>query len=760
VASLASVELSGVFATSQDALRRRLLGPWALGLRQFLALRLGSPERANDAFQELRRAVVAMPTGELLREPGPRARIYRLARQIARQHLERLGETSHRGLAYRDPPGATRGYLNALHRVRRSLSREEAELMELRYARELSPAEIAYVLDEPLSEVEARLDRALGHARTLLGTYAPDPHATRGGALVDVFALAKWHDAGPGADEADASDALQPGTLIGGRYRIVERVGIGAFGDVYKADDADVPGHRVALKILREPSLSQAAREAALRELKLIAAVFHPSVVQFKDHGWYDGRLWFVMPWYDGETLEQRMRRGPLTRSEARRIFEPLAQALATLHAHGIRHQDIKPDNVFLARIKSFGNDQTDPVIPVLLDLGVAAEEHEALIGGTPVYFAPEVAAHYANVDDERPIGPKADVFALALSLRNALEPETEEDVPAGAIEAFIERRAREPPAPPRSKDLRWLAPYFERWLAVDPDRRPSAEELARELAVLTRPEERAARRRATLQWLVPALLGLGAAFGAILYVFLRENEMQAREIDRARMEAAAARADLMVEAARLQALDADHAALLARYEESRLTREQLANQLASAEEQIRILGEQLAVLIAERDGLRAELEETRGMLTNAQDSATSLRRQLEVEAQRARDLARYVDEMRADSERITAALETELDAARSRVATLEEQLEQVRADRREALARVEQLEEQLRVIRAERDRALHELGELRSRIAQLRELLVPSAPPSVRDPSPAVARDDGRNEVGASGNPDPGPTL
>src|SRR5262249_32203911 len=154
--------------------------------------------------------------------------------------------------------------------------------------------------------------------------------------------------------------------------------------------------------------------------------------------------------------------------------FEPLVRALATLHANGIRHQDIKPDNVFLARIKGFGTDagqqldkeEAAAIIPVLLDLGVAAKEHEALIGGTPVYFAPEVAAHYANAEDERPIGPKADVFALALTLRNALEPDTEEDVPAGAIEAFIERRARERPPMPRGRELRWLNPYFDRWLA------------------------------------------------------------------------------------------------------------------------------------------------------------------------------------------------------------------------------------------------------------------------------------------------------
>jgi tRNA A-37 threonylcarbamoyl transferase component Bud32 len=743
VQSLASVELSGVFATSQDALRRRLVGPWALGLRQYLAIRLGSMERAAEAFRELHRQFTAMPIHELLREPGPKAHAYRLARRIARDRLARGGEDPASAIVFRDPPDASRGYAEAIRRVRCGLSPEDAELVELRYARELAPAEIACVFEEPLADVEARLETAAARVRDLLGAYAPEPCATRGGPLVDVFALPKWKEDPTRAIEPDVDGALEPGTRIGGRYRIVKRVGVGAFGDVYEAEDADVSGHRVALKILREPSLSQAAREAVLREVKLIAAVFHPSVVQFKDHGWHQDRLWFVMPWYEGETLERRMRRGKLSRPEARRIFEALARALATLHAHGIRHQDVKPDNVFLARVKSFGGDGGESVVPVLLDLGVAAREYEALIGGTPVYFAPEVAAHYAGVEDDRPIGPKADVFALALSLRNALEPETEEDVPAGAIEAFIERRARQSPSPPRAKELRWLSPYFERWLSVDPDQRPSAEEFARELAVLTLPEERAARRRAVAQWLVPAVFGFGAAFAALVYVFVRENELQQREIHRARMEAAKARADQMVEAARLQALDADHAALIERYEQSRMTREQLASQLATAEGQVSILAGRIASLIADRDTLRAALEDARAELRRAQESAASLRGQLDIETQRTRDLGRYLDELRADSERITAELEADLEAARARVRILEEQLEQARVDRREAIARAEAREQQMRALESERDRAVQELAELRARVAQLRQVLE-ARPASARpEPGPTVAREE-----------------
>src|SRR5690606_35972253 len=118
----------------------------------------------------------------------------------------------------------------------------------------------------------------------------------------------------PKLDAAALGDQAPPlvGRVIAGRYAIEARVGSGAFGDVFRARDTEVRGHVVALKLLHQASPSDEERERALRELRLIASVFHPSVVQFKDHGWHEGRLWFVMPWYEGETLEDRIEREPL----------------------------------------------------------------------------------------------------------------------------------------------------------------------------------------------------------------------------------------------------------------------------------------------------------------------------------------------------------------------------------------------------------------------------------------------------------------
>ncbi len=730
--TLASIELSGLFATSPDALRRRLLGPWSEGLRQYLAIRLDDVAAGESALRELRRLVTATPTSELVLDPGPKARAYRLARRIA---LERRARpvTADEPLIYRTPGDADRAYLGALDALRRKLGEPEREILELRHARELSPVEIACVLETTTLEVQARLDAAAAGARRLT------PLAEEPALFVDAFALVP-------ATSAEKKDAgaeargLETGTIIGGRYRLVSRVGVGAFGDVYKADDEDVPGHRVALKLLREPSLSQSARDDALRELKLIAAVFHPSVVLFKDHGWFDDRLWFVMPWYEGETLEHAMRRkGGISRADGRRVFELLARALATLHANGIRHQDIKPDNVFLARIKGLTSegDDEDGVLPILLDLGVAAKDSEALIGGTPVYFAPEVAAHYAEAGNESPVGPKADVFALALSLRNALEPETEDDVPAGAIEAFIARRARTSPPELQRRDLRYLRPHFSRWLSLDPDLRPSAEQFAKELSVLTRPEERRERVRKTIAWLIPLLVALAAVFAAVVYVFTREAELQRREIDQARVEVASVRGDLMVEEARRQALDQDHAQLMRQYEEGRLSRSELASQLATAEGQVQILGDRIGAIVQEREQITVELGTVQGRLSQSEAQLASTQGLLHGEQQARTAVEHRLETSATEHQHAEAELEEALAIAEARTDSLTTETGRLRSEIAERTDMQRTLERRLGAAETAREAAQSELDQLRTRLSALRDMLDrPRAPSPEQAPT------------------------
>ncbi|HEX9297772.1 MAG TPA: protein kinase, partial [Polyangiaceae bacterium] len=136
------------------------------------------------------------------------------------------------------------------------------------------------------------------------------------------------------------------GDVVGGHYRLVRLLGKGMFGKVYVAERIDVPAHQVALKVVPREVYSGRNVE---RELVMLAAASHPNIVQLKDHGMTEAYVWLTMPVYEGETLADRLKRGPLNLDEAYEVFLPIARALDALHNAGLRHQDIKPENIFLA---------------------------------------------------------------------------------------------------------------------------------------------------------------------------------------------------------------------------------------------------------------------------------------------------------------------------------------------------------------------------------------------------------------------------
>lgn len=630
--------------TVVDVLHGRALQHYAGALLQFVTLRLRSETAGLRALTRLRVLVASARSEDLLAPPGIRAQLYRLAR-IAADDLAREGaprDTQAR-LPYREGAPEQAQALTAL----RSLPSEDAELLELHYARELQPAEMACVLERPLEDVEARLADAqrLARARVASGSLR---HVSLDTLLLHAFALQlDAADAGstpelvstPRVDAIalGAPPAQLVGRVIAGRYAIEKRVGTGAFGDVYRARDTEVRGHVVALKILHQPSPSEIERERALRELRLIASVFHPSIVQFKDHGWHEGRLWFVMPWYEGETLEDRMEREPLTRHEARAIFEPLARALASMHARGIRHQDIKPENIFLASLPG----DTAP-LPVLLDLGVAAEDAEMVFAGTPTYFAPEVACQFASVTDKPPVGHAADVFALALALRNALEPSTQEDVPGNAVETFIEARARAVPAAPRNPQLSFLEPWFAHWMAHDADARPSAAELADQLAILTYPEERRARRRRAAAIALPLTLMALLATGAT-YEHVRQGELaRAMEIHRAQQAAEQLRGNLVN-------TQADVERLRGRVQEGAFSRQELQASLAANSHRLTDSEARVELLTSTVSELRAGAETLSASLEERRQRAATLERELLATQQQVTTLGQRLEERRQE---------------------------------------------------------------------------------------------------------------
>jgi serine/threonine protein kinase len=585
------------------------------------------------------------------------------------------------------------------------LNAEESELLELRFARELGVEELAFVYGKTAIEMESRLDATMAQAKVILEEHGIRDEDRFGRIIMEAFAL----EARPRARENnhEGIEPLPNGTIVGGRYSVQARVGLGAFGDVYRAKDTEVPGHVVALKLLHQAAHSKSAKQASLRELRLIASVFHPSIVQFKDHGWFEERLWFVMPWYDGETLESRLQREPLSREEALKIFQPLARALAAMHAAGVRHQDVKPDNIFLARIPGFGGDE---VTPVLLDLGVAATEAEMVVAGTPTYFAPEVAAQFASVEQKPAVSNKADIFALALSLRNALEPETQDDVAAGAVDTFIEKRSRETPHAPSRKALKYLTPSFDRWLNRDADVRPTADELAEELLVLALPEERRKRIKTILRWTIPMALALLGASGAAVTAFYQQAEIERREANRARLTASGLRQDLADTREIAERLEL-------RYEQSRLTRTELAKRLARTDGKVADLRNQLKDeerrLTRTRDRLaqnrqeKAEVEqhlsETERDLSDTERRLTATQQKLSTEEDAARRLSRQLlreADRKLELQAELVALEARLDAEATKTEELQSAIARAVAARSRAELEMEFLQEELEALR------------------------------------------------------------
>ncbi|MCA9601901.1 MAG: hypothetical protein KC417_07755, partial [Myxococcales bacterium] len=426
------------------------------------------------------------------------------------------------------------------------------------------------------------------------------------------------------------------------------------------------------------------------------------SIVQFKDHGWHDSRLWFVMPWYEGESLENRIQREAISRAEARRIFEPLARALATMHASGLRHQDVKPDNVFLARIRRFDEEGADELLPVLLDLGVAAKDAEMVVAGTPTYFAPEVAAQFSARPTGKEITNKADVFALALSLKHALVPSSEEVVEGGAVETFIERRAAEVPTPPPGDEFAYLRGAFERWLHLDPEKRPTAGELANELRMLTAPEERRARRIATLKWLVPATVGALLTFGFAVFALQQQAELERANARAAKIETAEVRADLSQATERGKELETDVANIRRRYESSKMSNDQLTTKLAETE---------------------GSLNATEGELAKARKRTRDLDQSLTVEQQKSASLTADLSSTKSHLDETRKQLDTTqlaLSAEQAESARVRRELTQAKEEARIALERVSEINRELTQARADLSIARDEKRDLDRTLKQL----------------------------------------
>ena len=169
------------------------------------------------------------------------------------------------------------------------------------------------------------------------------------------------HDRARSASGLDGEDRLTPGARLG-RYEVVAPLGRGGGGEVYRARDSRL-GREVALKVLpRAAAADRVRRRRFEREARLAGAVSHPHLLSVYDAGVARGRPYVVFELLEGETLRERLRAGPLGAGRAVSLGAQVARGLAALHARGIVHRDVKPENLFVTvdgRVK-------------ILDLGLA----------------------------------------------------------------------------------------------------------------------------------------------------------------------------------------------------------------------------------------------------------------------------------------------------------------------------------------------------------------------------------------------------
>jgi serine/threonine-protein kinase len=213
--------------------------------------------------------------------------------------------------------------------------------------------------------------------------------------------------------------------LLDGRYEIVERLGAGGVGFVYRAKDAKL-GRLVAIKVLQQHAAALPEwRRRFEREAKALSALAHPNIVTVTDSGIDNGLPYLVMELLQGKTLADLIKEGPLPSPRALDIARQVLRGLAFAHGKGIVHRDLKPANVFLQALP----DQADHVR--LLDFGMAKflegsgsrslVDNLTRVGtvfGTPSYMSPEQGR-------AEPVDARTDVYAAGVVLFEILTGRT-----------------------------------------------------------------------------------------------------------------------------------------------------------------------------------------------------------------------------------------------------------------------------------------------------------------------------------------------
>ena len=236
-----------------------------------------------------------------------------------------------------------------------------------------------------------------------------------------------------GTTLTDSLDLLQ--ASLADRYRIERQLGRGGMATVFLAHDLrhDRP---VALKVLHAELGQVLGPERFLREIRLCGRLQHPHILTVLDSGETGGRLWYTMPYVEGETLRGRLlRERQLPVEDALRVTREVADALHCAHQHGVIHRDIKPENILLsgahALVADFG------IARALSADGEDRLTESGITLGTPHYMSPEQSVAQRDVDQ------RTDVYSLGSVLYEMLTGEPPYTGPTP--QAILAKRLTEP---------------------------------------------------------------------------------------------------------------------------------------------------------------------------------------------------------------------------------------------------------------------------------------------------------------------------
>ena len=326
---------------------------------------------------------------------------------------------------------------------------------------------------------------------------------------------------GPAADSRDSADVLNlpPGTLFAGRYIIIEELGHGGLGRVFKATDQKL-GLTVALKMIRpEYAASPSAVSLFKKETLLARSLTQENVIRIFDLGESRGLTFISMEYIAGQSLGQLLRAsGTLTEETAVSITRQVCRALAAAHEQGIVHRDLKPQNILVdpdgrVRVADFG---------LARSLKSAAGAASGYAVGTPPYMSPEQA-------QGREADTRSDVYALGVIMYEMLAGR--KPFEAATAEGYLDQHIRAKPKPPSAWNPR-IVPNLEKIIlrCLDKDPANRYQGAAEVLAALPSAGSPAAlpdarRRKSFRTWALAGGAALAlAAFGLVRFVLIRPS--------------------------------------------------------------------------------------------------------------------------------------------------------------------------------------------------------------------------------------------